>query len=576
MEPNSSRLRPRRAVPQVELLEERVVAAAGALDPTFGEGGQLVLSNIRRGAEEGRALVVQGDGKIVVAGFAQNANLAGAPYRIRVSRLHANGRPDATFGTDGSTMLPIRAGRGVSDLPLDHGVYLALDSAGKILVASRAHQGDDDWAFVTARLSAANGALDPTFGNSGIATVDFDRDEGNGDDRLRGLTLDNQNRIVLVGTAAGPTRDLAVVRLLPNGSPDVNFGTNGQAVLPFDPGGDDGVTGVAMQGDRILVSGYNRDGADSEFVVVRLTEDGAPDLNFGTNGIQTIDCLPTEDERGANHATALAVQKDSKIVVAGHVARGSGGFDFAVARLQADGPLDRSFNSTGTRAFSFGENWISDPSKDWTNDQANGVLLQPDGKIVLAGYNQRVRGNPSEFGFALARLNSDGAFDSSFGVGGKNSYIFFPGEERGTPPDGAGPLTDDKIFDVALQGDGKLVLAGNFSWHPQGGERFALARLDADSVSPLPQPPPLVLPQPPRELKVALVSKGAKGKKRLFVRIAFADSGEVVREQLCPFQKTVYTAIAAAASDQDGDGFRESILLTARKGRTRYRRTFGM
>jgi uncharacterized delta-60 repeat protein len=96
-------------------------------------------------------------------------------------------------------------------------------------------------------LNPQNGALDPSFGNGGIATVDFNLPGSESDDRFRAMTLDAEGRIVLAGMASdsSSSTNFAVARLNPqDGSPDTSFGIGGKFVEDENVN----VAGVAMQG----------------------------------------------------------------------------------------------------------------------------------------------------------------------------------------------------------------------------------------------------------------------------------------------------------------------------------------
>jgi len=198
-----------------------------------------------------------------------------------------------------------------------------------------------------------------------------------------------------------------------------------------DFGGSDYGFSVALQPDgKIVVAGY----AGGDFALARYNSDGALDTSFGSGG------KVTTDFGGSYHPDgfSVALQPDGKIVVAGYA-----GGDFALARYNSDGALDTSFGSGGKVTTDFGG-----------SDAGYSVALQPDGKIVVAGY--------AGLDFALARYNSDGALDTSFGTGGKVTTDFSGGRDVG--------------YSVALQPDGKIVVAG------YAGVDFALARYNSDGA----------------------------------------------------------------------------------------------
>jgi uncharacterized delta-60 repeat protein len=158
--------------------------------------------------------------------------------------------------------------------------------------------------------------------------------------------------------------------------------------------------------------------------------------NFGGNSYDT--------------ATGVALQPDGNIVVGGYSDATDPNFDFAVARLlNPQGVFDTSFGSGGKSLA---------PYASSTNDVGNALALQPDGKIVVAGYSN-AGGN---YNFAVVRLlNPSGTFDSGFGADAGGQLVDFGGADRGNA--------------VALQPDGKIVVAGNSA--TVATNKFALARL---------------------------------------------------------------------------------------------------
>ena len=162
-----------------------------------------------------------------------------------------------------------------------------------------------------------------------------------------------------------------------------------------------------------------------DFALARYNADGTLDTSFSGDGRQTTDF------GGFDPATGVALQGDGKIVAVG----GAGGDefvadDFALARYNPDGSLDTSFSGDGKQTTDFGG-----------SDQANGVVLQGDGKIVAVGHSVAVAGAD----FALARYNPNGSLDTSFSGDGRQTTDF-----------GGFDLANG----VALQGDGKIVAVG--------------------------------------------------------------------------------------------------------------------
>lgn len=222
---------------------------------------------------------------------------------------------------------------------------------------------------------------------------------------------------------------------------DPTFGVGGKvADLPFSFQAND----VAAQADGKIVA-VGTDDESGDFVVIRLNVDGSLDQSFGESGKRTTDFLEGEDI-----ARSVAIQSDGKIVVAGTAKRPVGARpNFALARYQTDGNLDASFSGDGKTLIEFG------------TSEAFAVAVQPDGKIVVAGYDLSFT-TGTQSNFAVARTNGDGTLDTSFDSDGKVSTDFLMG--------------NDIAFDVALQPDGKIVAAGTKDIADSGVQDFALAR----------------------------------------------------------------------------------------------------
>jgi uncharacterized delta-60 repeat protein len=247
--------------------------------------------------------------------------------------------------------------------------------------------------------------------------------------------------------------------LLSAGSLDPTFGIGGEVTTAFpsvslEPTRSSAVS-VAVQADGKIVvaggSGSPDSATGTDFAVVRYNSDGSLDTSFGTAGTQTIDFGHQTD-----YGSSVAVQADGKIVVAGSSYRynnlsGLPGYVVAVARLDGSGHLDASFGTAGTQTIDFGSSIAS----------ASSVAVQADGKIVVAGGSYDPGLTPVSG--AVARLDSSGHLDASFGTAGKQTIDFGPA--------GFG------VGSLALQPDGKIVLAGN-TFPPGGSGDFGVARLD--------------------------------------------------------------------------------------------------
>ncbi|WP_061290041.1 M10 family metallopeptidase C-terminal domain-containing protein [Azotobacter vinelandii] len=150
----------------------------------------------------------------------------------------------------------------------------------------------------------------------------------------------------------------------------------------------------------------------------------------------------------------LALQSDGKVLLAGESYNpGSNNNDFSVIRLNADGTLDAGFGSDGKAIFDIAE----------SNDQGRSLAVQPDGKILVAGYSYNPGSNNNDF--SVIRLNADGTLDTDFGSDGK--AIFDLG--RG-----------DYVYSMAIQPDGKILVTGRSD--NGSDDNFGVIRLNADGA----------------------------------------------------------------------------------------------
>jgi uncharacterized delta-60 repeat protein len=169
-----------------------------------------------------------------------------------------------------------------------------------------------------------------------------------------------------------------------SGALDASFGANGKVTTDFASVFDQALSIAPQPDGKIVAAGAAWSGAGYDFALARYNRDGLPDDSFGVNGKVTTDFAGSTDM-----ALSVAAQPDGKIVAAGFASVSGAGFNFALARYNRDGSLDDSFGVAGKVTTDFA-GYI---------DQARSVALQPDGKIVAAGY-AAINGAQD---FALAR-----------------------------------------------------------------------------------------------------------------------------------------------------------------------------
>ncbi len=410
--------------------------AAGSLDTTFGTGGK-VMTDLFGSEDDAGAMVIQPDGKFIVAG----GSFASGVYGFSLARYNTDGGLDATFGTAGKAYVSVNKSGGAN--------AIGLQQDGKIVVAGLAPgSGPNDTDFALLRFNQ-DGSLDTTFGAGGIVTTDFFGLW----DNATGLAIQKDGRIVVAGIVDNTNSnasDFGLARYNPDGSLDPTFGVGGKVTTDFFGRSDDAEK-LAIQADgRLVVAGAVRiDASNQGYGVARYNLDGSLDTSFGAGGKVT-----TKFADGASsEADALAIQADGKIIAAGGTYLTPTSSDFGLVRYNPDGSLDTSFGTGGkvTTDF-FGK-----------IDRVSSVFIQPDGKILASGgvmHTSKI----ASLDFGLARYNADGSLDLTFGDGGKLVTDF---------------LGDyDGAVSAAIQQDGNIIVAGScyHDINDDNSSDFALAR----------------------------------------------------------------------------------------------------
>ncbi|MFE2560735.1 calcium-binding protein [Streptomyces sp. NPDC059352] len=339
----------------------------GGLDPVFGTGG-MATSDFGGGAHVANAVAVQpADGKIVVAGTTEVvAEEGGGCCFFSVARYLPNGTLDASFGEGG--LVRIEEFGASAD-----GADVAVQSDGRIIAAGKGGGG----GFALVRLDT-DGNLDTSLGGDGAVVAGFT--PGSPQDAggiARSMALQPDGRIVSVGYVGNTAFDIGVARYLPDGSLDPTF--SGDGMVSADFGGTEFGNAVAVQPDgKIVAAGSGGAG----FALLRYNADGSPDSGFGTAGRTSVG-FPG----GGGVPYAMALQQGGRIVLAGRAddPNSAEANDFGLARFHPNGAVDTGFGGDGFVVTGFGD-----------FEEARGVLVQPDGKIVAAGYG-------AGFAFALAR-----------------------------------------------------------------------------------------------------------------------------------------------------------------------------
>lgn len=410
-------------------------AQDGLLDPTFGTAGARRIAFDRPGTDGHdvpAAVAVQADGRIVVVGTAPETSAAS---NAAIARLEPDGAVDTsfvggpfTYGTPGD----------------DQGLDVLVEPSGSILVASARPNAPPQYAYIVARWAASGFQVEFSMGfTSAQPAIRLATDP------LTGKTL------VAMNVWTGTNDVIRVIRLEANLTVDPGYPTGGFYDIVAPGGGATYLADLeAMPDGRAVVAGYAYVPAGAtDFFVARLTPTGTLDGSFGSGGraVVPIDLAAFETDI----AVALAVDAAGRPLVAGNAYDAAFNDQAAVlVRLTSGGAVDATFNGGLPLV-------VADTNGD---DSMNGVVVQSDGRIVVAG---KVQGAASPMFFA-ARYLEDGSADWSFG-----SFGVFSANFPNSP-------NDDYAVALALQG-GRPVLVGPAEWSAPDYD-FGVMRLQSALV----------------------------------------------------------------------------------------------
>ena len=329
---------------------------------------------------------------------------------LNLESFAADGTPDTTFSTN--------IGSGFNS-----DVYgVAVQSDGKIVVGGVFTTINGTTSNYIARLNA-DGTPDTTFSTNIGSGFNSD---------VYGVAVQSDGKIVVGGnfTTINGTASNRIARLNADGTPDTTFSTN------IGSGFDGYVNAVAVQSDGkiVVVGGFNSINGTASSYIARLNADGTPDTTFSTNIGSGFN----------NLVRGVAVQSDGKIVVGGGFTSINGTTSSYIARLNADGTPDTTFSTNIGSGF---------------NATVNAVAVQSDGKIVVVGGFNSINGTASN---RIARLNANGTPDTTFSTNIGTGFNAF-------------------VYGFAVQSDGKIVVGGFFTTI-NGTASNRIARLNANGT----------------------------------------------------------------------------------------------
>ncbi|SCY03945.1 T9SS type A sorting domain-containing protein [Flavobacterium caeni] len=437
----------------------------GFPDTSF-DGDGTIVTNVNA-ADKPVSVTLQGDGKILVGGY----TLAAATDNFFITRHNANGSLDTSFNSTGKKIFTFTNAANLYDV--------AVQPDGKIVYNGRLYSPT---RMITGRINA-NGTTDNTFGTGGNTTTAVNIDSSNGDGKMK---IQPDGKIFAINRfsySADNSQDVFMIRYNANGSLDATFDGDGSKIFSYGDGSDFG-RDFDIIGTKILISGNSEMSfSENRIAMARFNADGSLDATFDDDGTKFMNFIYNSYDA----ATAMALQTDGKIIVGG-VTLANDDYYGTVLRYNPDGTLDTAFGNGGKvilpkdgavaavaiqtngKIIAGGSNGIymyvfrlnTDGSLDTTFDSSqlsddfeefgstlNQMKILSTGKILIAGRNFSDINDVTSHNYFLARLNSNGSIDTTFGVGGYSTA-------------GSGSVNEE-ITALKILADGK-ILAGGSSW----------------------------------------------------------------------------------------------------------------
>jgi uncharacterized delta-60 repeat protein len=431
------------------LFADAVAAQAGTLDATWASASPLgagkVMTPIGGSNDSARAIALQSDRKVLVAGACYAT--AYEAYKLCVLRYNANGTLDIDWNGTGTVLTPM------GNSFHDHVSAITQQSDGKVLVAGDCYTGNTEFCAVRYH---ANGTLDTNWNGTGTVRTSIDGGGDRPDARATAMALQPDGKVLLAGSCRGGKNDndFCALRYHPDGTLDMSWNGTGKVVTPIGAS-TDAARAMALQRDgKVLLAGRCFNGTENVFCLLRYLANGALDTVWnGTGSVMT-----PVGNGGFASASALALQLDGKVIVAGECRTGTI-YAFCALRYHIDGTLDTSWNATGKTITPLGNRPF-----------AHTVVVQRDGKVIVAGDCFIA----PTIDFCKVRYHADGTVDSQWGLA--NS----PSAGKVITPIGN---SHDLAFAMMQQPDGKVLLAGGCLNSSTGRHEFCVARFLGDACA---------------------------------------------------------------------------------------------
>jgi len=389
---------------------------SGEIDQTFGTNG-IVITEVSGYYDVPRKVISQQDGLILVAG----ESFDGTNSSFAVSRYSSSGVLDETYGNNGKATALITISGGSTSLG-----GAVQQSDGKIILAGMGYNGTDN-DIVLVRFGT-DGVLDSSFGVGGIYRSDVGTNEG-----AYAIAIQEDGRILVAGFAENEIdhdSDFLIARYTTAGAPDPSFGTNGFVATPF--ASDYGECRIAvfnklaiLNDGSIIAAGsattIYQTTTENRLAIARYTSDGYVDTTFGTPNL-IVDVY-------GYLASDMVLQDNDRIIIA---TSNEYNKEFSLIRFDQNGLIDLSFGSSGIALAAIGD----------YDSESSALALQNDGRIIVAGETYQ----DGKFVLTLAKFDTNGALDSTFGEGGSVLTTM--------------TTANGYASSLAIQADGKILTAG--------------------------------------------------------------------------------------------------------------------
>lgn len=412
-------------------------------DASFGADG-ILATPISTTENDRYISVAEGpDGVIYASGFTAN----GDDHAFAVSRFTPDGDLDTTYGDGGTVTVNVAEGGKGAEV----GRGLVVENDGSVLVAGPFEAdptatGPADLDIAVIRITA-EGDLDESFGEDGIARIDLGAGKRNGDaivaDNAWGLTARDGGYAVM-GVTPNQTEgrtdaDYAIVGITEDGELDTNFGDDGVVVVDLGSTGDSARHIGAQDDGKILATGYSNKGGVVSPVLIRLSADGVLDDTWGDGGVASHAVLD-----GVAESYQFGVQGDGYVLAGYGRSASEKTVDLIVYRFDADGELDTSF----------GDNGVTRVDLAGQDDRARNLAVLPDGNILVVG---------------SGKLDADDVDAMAVLLDEKGTLVETFGDDGHLLVDLGGP--GDAFFGVTVTRDGSTAVLGGYKGaNPEGTE----------------------------------------------------------------------------------------------------------